>query len=245
MLPMTPPAIVAQAAKAGVPHRLIVLQPEQPYTVTTGDVIEIPLFDGNIDPSTVSRRELRPLGMVKLPLETYAIGNAKTSSHRGAAFLVVGRPTASFETLGVVLKMPQLKIASASQRYLHFMYRVVKTEPPRLGASKGGNLATPSASDSWCLAEKQQWMFRKQNFSLDDASIRAAYHEEGCDRLGRIDLIPSKGGNSATPSRASDSWCLAEKQQWAFRKQNFNVDDKSIRAAYHEQRCDRLGPIDR
>ncbi|MBV8298648.1 MAG: hypothetical protein JO083_03680 [Candidatus Eremiobacteraeota bacterium] len=202
--------------------------------MTTGDVIEIPLFDGNIDPSTVSRRELRPLGMVKLPLETYAIGNAKTSSHRGAAFLVVGRPTANFETLGVVLKMPQLKIASASLRYLHFMYRVVKTKPPRL-----------RATDSWCLAEKQQWTFRKQYFSLDDASIRAAYQEEGCDRLGRIDVIPSKSGNLPTPPGGSDSWCLAEKQQWAFRKQNFNVDDKSIRAAYHEQRCERLGPIDR
>jgi hypothetical protein len=126
MLPMTPPAIAAQTTAAGVRHHTIILQPEQQYTVAPGDVVEVPLYDGRIVPSTVSPL-LRPLGAVKLPRQTFAIGNAKTSSDRGAAFLVLGS-SPHHETIIVVLRFPELKIASASLRNLHYMIRVL---PPK------------------------------------------------------------------------------------------------------------------
>lgn len=126
MFLMTPPAIIAQATTAGAKHHTVILQPERQYTVAPGDVIEVPLYDGSIVPSTVSHL-LRPLGAVKLPRQTFAIGGAKTSSDRGAAFLVLGSSPRN-ETIIVVLKFPELKTVSASLRNVHYMIHVL---PPK------------------------------------------------------------------------------------------------------------------
>ena len=44
--------------------------------------------------------------------------------------------------------------------------------------------SSPAASESWCIGLREQWLFRRNRFGRDDASIRATFNEKFCHVWG-------------------------------------------------------------
>jgi hypothetical protein len=134
----TPPAIVTPSPAHVTPAVVVVSQCSD-ETVDVGDIVVIPIFDGDVAGPPAGSFKLEDLGRVRIAprdlfagcamtpaeLQSYKTAGMDARSDRAEAFRVVGR---GHGVIHVIVRLPHFKDACASCRDVRYTFG---TQPPQ------------------------------------------------------------------------------------------------------------------